>query len=148
MYKQTNYSPIVLKLLDFLQNLFEGKKLPGCQHDNFRVVTSYCLRSLTGCDGQFFKISGGFFGGSSWGLWGHHHWGSCSQEEGGDGETEEDLDVVCANYVTPEPQVWEEMGVTPDKVSAVPEDLVTMEFSSGTVMLHENRYLSTDKVVS
>ena len=92
------------------------------------------------------KTSGGFFGGSPWGLWGHHHWGSCGQEEGGEEETEQDLDVVCANYVTAEPQVWEELGVTPDKISEVPQDLVTMEFSSGTIMLHENRYLSTERV--
>ena len=69
--------------------------------------------------------------------WGHGH--------GNHGK--QDLDTICADYITPEEQTWEENGVVPGKVAQVPEDLVSLEFTSGTTVLHENRLITTDKVI-
>ena len=67
---------------------------------------------------------------------------------GGDdgGEEEIDLPTVCAGYVVPEGQVWEETGMVPNKIPAVPEDLLILEFNSGTNVIHEDRLLTTDRV--
>ena len=83
-------------------------------------------------------------------MWGNHWWqqmnnNNNNNNNGGGGE-EQDLDTICANYIVPEAQVWEEAGMVPDKIAEVPERLVTLLFTSGMQVLHEGRLVLTNKV--
>ena len=61
-----------------------------------------------------------------------------------------DVPTTCAQGTTScdalEAQRWEDTGMVPNKIPAVPVNLLTLEFSSGMTVIHEEHLVTTDKI--